>query len=200
LTGDQVIQIAGQRLTDCVRDQDMVAHVGGDEFSAILDGIEESEIEAIAQSMLTRLSEPFHVEGKEIFSSGSIGVVPYPGSADNISELLKNVDTAIHHAKRQGRANYQFYTSALSSDVQRRMEVEAGLRHALENSEFELYYQAKVDLAAHMVTGAEALLRWDSPALGFVSPAEFIPIAEQAGLIVAIGNWVLRNACFEAAG
>ena len=110
------------------------------------------------------------------------------------------VDTAIHHAKRQGRANYQFYTSALSSDVQRRMEVEAGLRHALENSEFELYYQAKVDLAAHMVTGAEALLRWDSPALGFVSPAEFIPIAEQAGLIVAIGNWVLRNACFEAAG
>ncbi|NQV98997.1 MAG: EAL domain-containing protein [Rhodospirillales bacterium] len=199
LTGDQVIQAAGKRLTACARNGDTVAHVGGDEFSVILDGIDEVDIEPFAQSMLTSLSLPYHVEGKEIFTSGSIGVVPYPGTAENINELLKNVDTAIHHAKRQGRANYQFYTSELSSDVQRRMEVESGLRHALENNEFELFYQAKVDLETHIVTGAEALLRWDSPSLGFVSPAEFIPIAEQAGLIVAIGNWVLRNACLEAA-
>lgn len=200
LTGDRVIQIAGKRLMACVHDHDTVAHVGGDEFSVILDNIhDEKEISAIADKMLTALSGVFQIDGKEIYTSGSIGVVPYPGSAQNANELLKNVDTAIHHAKRQGRANFQFYTSELSSDVKRRMEVEAGLRRALENNEFELFYQAKVNLEERMVNGAEALLRWDSPTLGFVSPAEFIPVAEQAGLIVSIGNWVLLNACKEAA-
>ena len=120
---------------------------------------DDASVEVIAAKMLTSLSEPFHVNGKEIFTSGSLGVVPYPGTAENIDEVLKNVDTAIHHAKRQGRANYQFYTNELSSDVQRRMEIEAGLRHALRNDEFELFYQAKVDLGSHVVTGAEALLR-----------------------------------------
>lgn len=199
-TGDRVIQAAGERLQACVGKADTVAHLGGDEFSVILDNVaDNAEIETIAKNMLATIANPFHVNGREIVTSGSLGVVPYPGSAENIDELLKNVDTAIHHAKRNGRANYQFYTSELSSDVQRRMEVESGLRHALENDEFELFYQAKVNLETRMVTGAEALLRWDSPSLGFVSPAEFIPIAEQAGLIVPIGNWVLRNACMEAA-
>ncbi len=199
VTGDQIIIAAGKRLTACARPHDTVAHVGGDEFSVILDAIKGTDIEDVAKCMLTALSQPFHVDNKEIYTSGSIGVVPYPGSAEDINELLKDVDTAVHHAKRQGRANYQFYTSELRSDVERRMDVEAGLRHALENDELELFYQAKVDLETHLVTGAEALLRWDSPALGFVSPAEFIPIAEQAGLIVTIGNWVLSKACFEAA-
>lgn len=116
-------------LQACVSEQDTVAHVSGDEFSVILDDIyDEEKISAVADNMLTALSAAFQTDGKEIFTSGSIGVTPYPGSATNINELLKNVYTAIHHAKRQGRGNYQLYTSELSSDVKRPMEVEAGLR------------------------------------------------------------------------
>lgn len=199
LTGDKVIKIAGKRLQACVQQQDTVAHIGGDEFYILINHVEDSEIDVIAQAMLECLSYPFHVDGKEIFTSGSIGIVSYPGPADNINDILKNVDAAVHHAKALGRANYQFYTSKLSSDVKRRMEVEAALRHALENEELKLFYQPKIDLATHQITGAEALLRWDSPELGFVSPAEFIPIAEKAGMIVPIGNWVLKTACKEAA-
>jgi len=199
VTGDRLIQAAGKRLGECVRAQDIVAHFGGDEFSIILDGINEDlEARGIAEKMRAALAAPFRVDGKEIYTSGSVGVVTYPGSATNISEILKNADTATHHAKRLGRNNCQVYSEKLSADVQRRMEIENGLRHALENDEFTLVYQAKVDLESREVTGAEALLRWESPALGFVSPEEFVPVAEETGLIVPIGGWVMRTACREA--
>jgi diguanylate cyclase (GGDEF)-like protein/PAS domain S-box-containing protein len=194
LAGDRVLQAASIRLQECVRDGDMVAHLGGDEFTVILDGIGEAEeAETIAAAMLETMAAPFRISGKEIFTSASIGVVIYPGHGDTIADLMQNVDTASHHAKKQGRNNFQFYTSTLSDQVQRHMEIENGLRRALERDEFELMYQPKVDLESLEIIGAEALLRWDGRDLGPVSPSEFVPVAEEAGLIEDIGEWVLRK-------
>ena len=154
--GDVVLQLAGKRLESCVRGRDTVARLSGDEFTIILEGVaEEEEVEVVATRMLRALSQPFHVDGKELYSSGSIGVVIYPDSCDNVDDLLKNVYTASHHAKKQGRNNYQFYSSTLSANALRRMAIEHGLRHALENDEFHIAYQAKVDLSTGRIIGAE---------------------------------------------
>ena len=199
LAGDGVLQAASVRLQKCVRDGDTVANLGGDEFTVILDGIGEiGEAEAIAGRMLKTMAAPFRISGKEIFTSASIGVVIYPGHGDTIPDLMQNVDTAGHYAKKQGRNNFQFYSSSLSAQVQRRMEIGNGLRRALERDEFELMFQPKVDLETLEIIGAEALLRWDCRDLGAVSPVEFVPVAEESGLIEDIGEWVLRTARAEA--
>jgi len=197
--GDQLLRTVAERLRVCVRESDTLARVGGDEFVVILSLVaDEDGVSSAASKILAIISEPFVIEGQELYLTTSIGVAVYPTDGSDVPTLLKHADLAMYQAKDMDRNNFQFFSSDLNVKVMERMVLESSLRRALERDEFELFYQAQVDVVERTIIGFEALLRWHHPELGMISPEKFIPLAEETGLILSIGEWVIRTACRQA--
>lgn len=193
-TGDILLKEATQRLQSCVRDSDTLARLGGDEFVALLMDVELEQINQIAGRIVDFLSASFRIRDKDLFVSASVGISIFPTDGDDSATLLKHADTAMYRAKERGRNQYQFFAEEMKVMALQRLTLETGLRQAIESDYFRLVYQPQVDLVTGEIVGAEALLRWQDPLLGEISPARFIPVAEGAGLINAIGDLVLDKA------
>jgi diguanylate cyclase (GGDEF)-like protein/PAS domain S-box-containing protein len=197
--GDRLLQSISKRILDCVRGSDTVSRQGGDEFVVLLSEVAHAQDAAVtAEKILAALSEPHSIDKLELFVSASIGIATYPGDGTTGESLLKNADAAMYQAKDCGRNNYQFFKAEMNQNVGERHSLESDLRVALERREFALHYQPKVNLRTGAITGVEALLRWHHPTRHMILPTRFIDIAEDSGLIVPIGKWVLREACRQA--
>lgn len=196
--GDHVLQSVAERLTTTVREADTVARVGGDEFTILLPEISQAQDAIdVADRILRDLRRPVTVDHREFHATTSMGIAFYPDDAEEADTLLRNADIAMYRAKEQGRDNYQLYTAAMNARIAERFAVENDLRRALECQEFVVYYQPQVDISSQQIVGVEALVRWQHPSRGLMLPADFIPVAEESGLIVPLGEWVLRTACAQ---
>jgi diguanylate cyclase (GGDEF)-like protein/PAS domain S-box-containing protein len=198
--GDQLLTEVARRLRHCVRESDIVARLGGDEFVIVLSGIAiATDAASVANKVLRHLVEPYQLDGHALHSSPSVGISLFPGDGDNAEALMKAADTAMYHAKDHGRNNAQFYTKTMNAELNERMVLERDLRLALQEGQFEVYYQPQVCTHNLAICGVEALVRWRHPEHGLIPPLKFIPIAEDAGLIEELGGWVLDEACRQFA-
>lgn len=202
--GDRMLKEVAVRLCACVDSDDTVARMGGDEFTLLLQSQAQREGALtraihVGEQILASLAQPFILEGREFFVTASIGIALSPQDGNELSQLMKNADTAMYHAKERGKNNFQFYQADMNASALQRLELESDLRHALEQGEFKLYYQPQFSGDGKRLTGTEALLRWQHPQRGLVPPSDFIPVLEELGLVVQVGDWVLRESCRQLA-
>ncbi|AVS95557.1 putative bifunctional diguanylate cyclase/phosphodiesterase [Paracidovorax avenae] len=200
LFGDRVLQLVAQRLQGCLRQNDMLCRLGGDEFVLHLDAGDESMAESLARRILEDMRQPFMLDGMGFSIQCSIGIALHPRDGESLDDLIKQADTAMYRVKERGRGSYGFYQPQMNADMLSRMQLEHAMRQALDRGDFAVHYQPQVAMASGRMVGAEALLRWNDPGLGAVSPGVFIPLAEESGYIVTLGAWVLEQAIREAAG
>ncbi|MBL1321750.1 MAG: EAL domain-containing protein [Methylophaga sp.] len=194
--GDELLQILAVRLQSVLRKEDTVARFGGDEFVVVLSNITEvSYVKSIATKLLNKIKSPYKIMEHELLITGSIGISLYPNDAVDSNNLIQQADSAMYLAKEQGRNNSQFYTAEINEKITRRLTLEKALRQAVEQQQFVVFYQPKINLMTNQITGVEALVRWQHPELGLVSPMEFIPLAEETGIILELGRWVMETAC-----
>ena len=196
--GDDLLKIVAQRIRDTIRIEDVVARWGGDEFTIFLPRVTEiPPIIQIAENILQTLEDAFYINGHELYISSSIGIALLGKDSPDAETLIQHADAALYYAKNEGRNNYQFYKESLSQKNPELLKLEKNLRHAMKRKELMLYYQPRVNITTGKITGMEALLRWNHPEMGVISPAVFIPLAEKSGLIISIGEWALRQACIQ---
>lgn len=194
--GDLLLQETSERLKKCVRNTDTVSRFGGDEFTILMPNLHDPrDAPLVASRILESIAQPFHLKGNDSFVSTSIGITVYPEDAKEAGDLLRNADSAMYQAKERGKANYQFFTDELNREMKERLILKNGLVQAMEKGEMALFYQPKIDMGSGAITGVEALMRWNSSELGMISPARFIPVLQETGMVVEFGEWAIRAAC-----